>query len=65
MTTQPRTFTGEASTPDHGHTGWPPDPEIALHRLRKGLPAYWPTDPTTIDQRPYAAFAATRGANTA
>jgi hypothetical protein len=57
------TFNGEPSTPDHGHIGWPVDEADVLHRASKGLPCYWPTDPSTVNQAPYIAFAALRGPN--
>lgn len=59
------TLNGEPSTPFHSHVGWPVDEADVLRRQRSGLPAYWPTDPKTVDQRPYWAFAAERGPNSA
>jgi hypothetical protein len=58
-----RTLSGEPSTPDHGHVGWPIDPADLLDRQARGLPGYHPTDPTTINQAPYREFAAQRGPN--
>ena len=58
-----RTFSGGPSTEHHGHTGYPVDVEDVLERTRRGLPVYWPTDPVSVDQRPYRAFAAERGPN--
>jgi len=59
------TFGGEPSTPAHGHAGWPPDPDDALDRMRRGLPVYWPTKPVTIDQTEHLRFAAEKGPNSA
>jgi len=56
-----RTLNGEPATADHGHTGWPARASDMLHRVSKGLPAYCPTDPVSINQKPYRDFAATRG----
>lgn len=47
----------------HYHVGWPPDPEVALQRLRAGLPVYWPTDPKMSPQGPYIRFADKRPPN--
>ena len=45
------------------HVGHPVDEVDAADRARRGLPVYRPTHPVTLDQRPYLAFAATRGPN--
>lgn len=58
-----RTFSGGPPTEYHGHTGWPVDEEDARQRQIKGLPAYRPADPVSIDQRPYREFAELRGPN--
>lgn len=58
-----RTYDGTPAGPDHGHVGWPVDEDDARDRQAKGLPAYRPADPTTINQAPFRAFAAERGPN--
>lgn len=58
-----RALGGEPATAHHGHTGYPADPAEALRRVQRGLPTYWPTAPALVDQRPYRAFADSRGPN--
>lgn len=48
-----------------GHVGWSQTAAQICRRTRRGLPAYWPTDPKDVDQRPYLKFAAKRGPNSA
>lgn len=43
------------------HVGHPTDPADALNRIARGLPVYLPTHPVPTDQRPYIAYAQTRG----
>lgn len=38
------------------HVGHPMSDEEALKRIDKGLPAYRPADPRSMDQTPYIRF---------
>lgn len=46
-------------TPDDNwyHVGHPVPDEEVLDRAARGLPSYLPTDPRSMDQTPYLAFA--------
>lgn len=58
-----RSMDGSEPTDDYGHVGYPQKVSDVLDRTRRGLPVYWPTDPVSVDQRPYFAFAQLRGPN--
>lgn len=58
------TFDGGEPGASHGHVGWPVDWDDVRDRGKRGLPAYVPTDPRSIDQAPYIEFAGKRGPNT-